>query len=69
MTMSVLEQRISELHANPPQGAYLPEHFETFEEFNKSLNAGEVRAATPESGSWRVNGWVKQGILLEDMLR
>ncbi len=32
-----------------------------------ALECGEVRAATPNSGSpsgWRVNAWVKQGILL-----
>lgn len=38
-----------------------------FEAFLHSLNAGEVRAAEPDAGSptgWRVNAWVKMGILL-----
>jgi 2,3,4,5-tetrahydropyridine-2-carboxylate N-succinyltransferase len=62
--MSELENKITSLFANPPQDGYLPEHYEVFEQFKKALNAGEVRAATPESGSWRVNLWVKQGVLL-----
>ena len=36
-----------------------------FNEFKKSLNRGLVRAAErDEAGHWRVNSWVKQGILL-----
>ncbi|HKO95824.1 MAG TPA: 2,3,4,5-tetrahydropyridine-2,6-dicarboxylate N-succinyltransferase [Pyrinomonadaceae bacterium] len=36
-----------------------------FEEFKAALNRGEIRAAerSPE-GQWKVNAWVKQGILL-----
>lgn len=35
------------------------------EEFIAALNAGKVRAAEPDaSGNWRVNQWVKEGILL-----
>jgi 2,3,4,5-tetrahydropyridine-2-carboxylate N-succinyltransferase len=36
-----------------------------FDEFKTALNRGEVRAAErTEEGVWRVNAWVKQGILL-----
>jgi 2,3,4,5-tetrahydropyridine-2-carboxylate N-succinyltransferase len=38
-----------------------------FEELRRALSAGEVRAAEPDATSptgWRVNVWVKQGILL-----
>ena len=35
-----------------------------FAEFRSALTAGEVRAAEKISGTWRVNIWVKQGILL-----
>jgi 2,3,4,5-tetrahydropyridine-2-carboxylate N-succinyltransferase len=38
-----------------------------FAEFRGALSRGEVRAADPParpSGEWRVNAWVKQGILL-----
>ena len=40
---------------------------ETFEELKAALNAGSVRSAEPDSSSptgWRVNAWVKKGILL-----
>ncbi len=62
--MNTLEKRIADLFANPPQGEYLPEHFALFDEFRQALNAGEIRAAMPDAGSWRVIRWVKQGILL-----
>ncbi len=42
------------------------ERLEQFEEFKGALNRGEIRAAEPDPGSpsgWRVNAWVKQGIL------
>jgi 2,3,4,5-tetrahydropyridine-2-carboxylate N-succinyltransferase len=38
-----------------------------FAELQQALSAGEVRAAEPDAASpigWRVNAWVKQGILL-----
>jgi 2,3,4,5-tetrahydropyridine-2-carboxylate N-succinyltransferase len=39
----------------------------TFEKLRAALSAGEARAAEPDASSpagWRVNTWVKQGILL-----
>ena len=38
-----------------------------FERLRAALSAGEIRAAEPDASSavgWRVNTWVKQGILL-----
>lgn len=38
-----------------------------FQEFKSALNAGKIRAAEPDAASktgWRVNAWVKKGILL-----
>ena len=38
-----------------------------FEQLRAALECGELRAAEPDAGSstgWRVNAWVKQGILL-----
>jgi 2,3,4,5-tetrahydropyridine-2-carboxylate N-succinyltransferase len=61
-----MQQRIEELFASPP-GQYTSEHHALFGEFKQALNAGRVRAASPEAGTktgWRVNAWVKQGILL-----
>jgi 2,3,4,5-tetrahydropyridine-2,6-dicarboxylate N-succinyltransferase len=37
---------------------------DTFLEFRDQLTKGEIRAAENISGQWRVNIWVKQGILL-----
>jgi 2,3,4,5-tetrahydropyridine-2-carboxylate N-succinyltransferase len=62
--MSMLEERITARFQAPPEGGYTPEDFKLFDEFKKALNAGEVRAAAPENGRWRVHRWVKQGILL-----
>lgn len=62
MTAS-LSRQISDLFLNPPP-EYGPEQYQVFDEFKSALNRGYVRAASPESGSWKVNLWVKQGILL-----
>ena len=38
-----------------------------FQHFKDALNAGEIRAAEPDASAktgWRVNAWVKKGILL-----
>ena len=43
---------------------YMDTDFELFNEFKGALNAGQIRAAEKENGKWRVNTWVKQGILL-----
>jgi 2,3,4,5-tetrahydropyridine-2-carboxylate N-succinyltransferase len=37
---------------------------EVFQEFREALTRGELRAAEKHNGQWRVNAWVKQGILL-----
>src|SRR5208337_2111865 len=46
---------------------YEDAHFQLFAEFKAALNEGSVRAAEPDPSSptgWRVNAWVKKGILL-----
>jgi 2,3,4,5-tetrahydropyridine-2-carboxylate N-succinyltransferase len=61
-----LQAEIERLFDHPP-AAYTPEHFRLFYEFKNALNHGRIRAAEPDaftSGGWRVNGWVKKGILL-----
>ncbi len=71
-----LAGRIEQLFDQKP-AKYGPEFFEAFEEFKQALNRGEIRAAEPHDGSepledsansaatgWRVNRWVKKGILL-----
>ena len=48
-------------------GRYTDAHLRVFQRFKDALNAGEIRAAEPDSArtsGWRVNPWVKKGILL-----
>jgi 2,3,4,5-tetrahydropyridine-2-carboxylate N-succinyltransferase len=63
--LEVLRGEIEQLYAEPP-AAYERSHHELFERFKRALNGGEIRAAEPDAASptgWRVNPWVKQGIL------
>ncbi len=41
-----------------------PEARKTFLEFRDQLTQGKIRAAEKSDGKWKVNTWVKQGILL-----
>ncbi len=48
-------------------GVYTEEDFRLFQNFRAALNAGRIRAAEPDSSTktgWRVNTWVKKGILV-----
>jgi len=50
---------------NPPE--YSHAQVRLFAEFKDALNSGAIRAAEPDSSTatgWRVNPWVKKGILL-----
>ena len=58
-----LEEKIQQLFDNTP-GEFTDEHFALFDEFKRELNQGKVRAAEKTDGTWRVNHWVKRGILL-----
>ena len=61
----LLERRVEALCAS--KGASSTECLKVFEELKAGLNRGTIRAAEPDAGSptgWRVNAWVKQGILL-----
>ena len=61
-----LRQRIEELTAAGAEADATAAR-EAFAELRAALSRGEARAAEPDSGSatgWRVNVWVKQGILL-----
>jgi len=62
----MLQTQIEALFDAPP-ASYREEHFELFKSFKNALNRGEIRAAEPDPASlagWRVNPWVKKGILL-----
>jgi len=61
-----LQAEIEKVFDEKP-AAYTEDHFCLFLEFKDALNAGTIRAAEPDAGSrsgWRVNGWVKKGILV-----
>ena len=62
--MHPLEAEIQALFQNPPAGGYTAGHFSLLADFRQALNAGEIRAAYSEAGVWKVNAWVKAGILL-----
>jgi 2,3,4,5-tetrahydropyridine-2-carboxylate N-succinyltransferase len=58
-----LAERIEALHALPTE-ALGDEARLAFEELRRGLEAGQIRAAEPGPDGWRVNGWVKKGILV-----
>jgi len=63
---SEIRDEIEDLFDHPP-AAYHEDHFMLFARLKEALNTGAVRAAEPDSSSktgWRVNPWVKKGILL-----
>ena len=64
--MTTLAETIGALFADGTTANKI-EARQAFRALQKALNAGEVRAAEPDPatpGGWRVNAWVKQGILL-----
>jgi len=66
ITAEVLREEIEQLFAEK-RDQFQEEHFELFGRFKRALNLGTARAAEPDLSSlsgWRVNPWVKQGILL-----
>lgn len=66
MNIPQLQQSIEQLFEEKPP-AYSPEHRQLFETFRDLLNEGAIRSAEPDPASptgWRVNSWVKKGILL-----
>ena len=61
-----MQAEIEKLFDEKP-AVYTEDHFRIFQEFKDALNAGAIRAAEPDAGApsgWRVNGWVKKGILV-----
>jgi len=59
MEISELSTRIECEYENPTSQAR-----EVFEQFLEALNSGAIRAAERSGAEWRVNFWVKKGILL-----
>ena len=62
----MLQEQIEPLFDKAPD-RYDGEHLRLFQKFKDGLNDGSIRAAQPDATSptgWRVNAWVKKGILL-----
>jgi len=60
-----LQTEIEQLFDEKPS-TYSDAHFRLFAAFKAALNEGRVRSAEPSESAtgWRVNAWVKKGILL-----
>lgn len=63
--MTSLQARIQELFMLSASELPVQEANALFSELKTLLNSGEIRSAQPDgNGGWKVNAWVKQGILL-----
>lgn len=61
-----MQQDIEKLFDEKPS-SYDDSHFTLFAAFKTALNKGEIRSAEPDptaKNGWKVNSWVKKGILL-----
>jgi len=66
-TSNSLEQQIEHWFAQGPAAAGNPEALAAFHQLRDGLEAGTLRSAEPDASTetaWRVNAWVKRGILL-----
>ncbi len=59
-----LQEKIEQLFSIPLDQLNRTEAHKIFKELKELLNRGEVRSAIPEGNDWKVNTWVKKGILL-----
>ncbi len=67
MTLTQLQQAVEQAFATGQAAIGDDNAMNAFLELRTALERGEVRAAAPDSSAptgWRVNAWVKQGILL-----
>ena len=67
MNASQLQKLIERYFSAGPAAIGDPSAMDVFVEFRSALERGEIRAASPDTAAptgWRVNVWVKQGILL-----
>ena len=60
----ILQQIIEKLYEIPIDESDRDDAFHAIQQLKDALNRGEVRAAEYRSGQWKVNSWVKKGILL-----
>ena len=67
MSVELLQETVERHFAAGAAAVGDPAALDAFTEFRSALERGEIRAASPDSAApagWRVNVWVKQGILL-----
>jgi 2,3,4,5-tetrahydropyridine-2-carboxylate N-succinyltransferase len=67
MNTAQLQQAVERAFASGPAAVSDPTARNVFNEFRSTLERGEIRSASPDNSSptgWKVNVWVKQGILL-----
>ena len=67
MNLTQLQKNIEIYFADGPGAIGDPDAMTAFLALRSALESGEVRAASPEPGTptgWKVNAWVKRGILL-----
>jgi 2,3,4,5-tetrahydropyridine-2-carboxylate N-succinyltransferase len=67
MTTPTLQNLIETFFASGSDAIGNPEALDAFSQFRSALERGEIRSASPDPSSptgWKVNVWVKQGILL-----
>jgi len=62
--MHPLQAGIERLYALGPEAKNVSGARAVFVDFREALTRGEIRAAEKIDGKWKVNVWVKQGILL-----
>ncbi len=59
-----IQEKIEEIFITPADQLNKSESYKIFKEFKELLNSGEIRSAEPHGNTWKVNQWVKKGILL-----
>lgn len=62
--MTTLQNDIERVYQEELSGADVDRALKIFSKFKFFLNKGEIRAAEKVNGAWKVNDWVKKGILL-----
>jgi 2,3,4,5-tetrahydropyridine-2-carboxylate N-succinyltransferase len=61
-----MQAEVEKLFDEKP-ASYSEQHFALFARFKDALNQGRIRSAEPDASTrsgWRVNAWVKKGVLL-----
>jgi 2,3,4,5-tetrahydropyridine-2-carboxylate N-succinyltransferase len=61
-----MQAEVEKLFDEKP-ASYSEQHFALFARFKEALNQGRIRSAEPDASTrsgWRVNAWVKKGVLL-----